>query len=287
MNKQSFFDIWASYKLSSTQIESVLCWVLSLKREDLFRLQNISVSHIYDIVKSFYELSCGKPQAYILQKQNFYGKDFFVNESVLVPRNDTEILVSEALKHIHSKQDIKNTVYIDIWTGSWCIPISIVSEMLPLAFSQVFVGDISAAACEVAQKNIDLYVAWKIQVFQGSLLEPWFHDTSLNQKNLCITANLPYIAEQKKSDIQKEVLKYEPHQALFGWPETGFELYKTLIKQCFQVQKIHSIPQIHLFIEIGYDQYDISKSVLQDFGLSFEYFQDTHTIARVIHISGF
>jgi release factor glutamine methyltransferase len=81
-----------------------------------------------------------------------------VDNRVLIPRNDTEILVQQALKHIHFSDSLNETIYIDLGTGSACIPISVILEMSPLKFFRSFAGDISNQALEVAEKNTITYL---------------------------------------------------------------------------------------------------------------------------------
>ena len=120
--------------------------------------------------KAFYSLKNGAPEEYTLKKANFYSREFFVDERVLIPRNDTEVLVEEALKRINLGLDINEVVYIDIGTGSGCIPISIVKEMHPLRFQKVFMLDISPDALTVAGENISSHNLEEIVTLKESNL---------------------------------------------------------------------------------------------------------------------
>ncbi len=287
MKKQEYFDIWFQSKLTPSQIEGVLCHVLNISKTELFLLQEISVKYMYDIQKLFYKVQLWIPEEYVLQTSSFYGRDFFVDARVLIPRTDSEVLVKRAVHNIHLGIDTENTVYVDIGTGSGCIPVSIVSEISPLKFFKNYALDISLEALEVAQKNIDFLVFGKIQTLHSNLMQSLFFLPELYEKQLFISANLPYIKENDTENMDTSVVKYEPHVALFWGKKTGFELYETLIKQCFQLKHVQSLKSVDLFIEIGFDQYEISKNFLKEMGLLFEYFPDSANIYRVIHITGF
>lgn len=287
MKKQEYIDLGIASGLTPSQIEGVLCRVLQVTKEELFMLKEISSRYIYDIQQNFYNFESGIPEEYALEKANFYGRDFFVDNRVLIPRNDTEVLVRQALQKINTQIDPREMTFVDIWTGSSCIAVSIISEMYPLKFSNAYALDISPDALEVAKENIDSHVPWKIQLRKSNLLSAIFHDENIVGKSLFITANLPYIVDGDHENMDRNVVRHEPDSALYGWSKTGFELYETLIKQCFQMKQIHKLKDIHLFIEIGFDQYEHSKQYLSDLGLSFVYFQDSANIYRVVSIEGF
>lgn len=288
MKKQEYIDIGIQAWLTPSQIEGVLCRVMGITKEKLFTLKEISSKYIYEIQKAFYDIEHGQPEEYTLETANFYGRDFFVDERVLIPRNDTELLVEEVLKKINLQMyHPESMIYIDVGTGSGCIPASIVLEMHPLKFHKVFALDISPEAIWVARENFSRYSLDQIDLRESNLLHGVFHEETLRGKSLCITANLPYIKNGDHENMDKSVIAHEPNLALYGWEETGFELYEELIKQCFQIKEIYKVPHIHLFIEIGFDQYEHSQKFLQDLWLTFEYFADSANIQRVISIYDF
>lgn len=286
MKKQEYIDIGLSAGLSITQIESILCSILDVTKKDFFLMQDISSKYIYEMQQMIFKLASWSSEEYLLETANFYGRDFYVDERVLIPRNDTEILVSTMLKKLHVSIDIKNMSYVDVGTGSACIPISLVMEMHPLKFQNLFALEISQDAIDVAAENIEKYCAGKIELRESNLLSWIFHDNFSWQK-LCISANLPYIKDGDYDNMDSSVVRNEPNRALYGWSVTWFELYKELIKQCFQMKQVHKIQEIHLFIEIWFDQKSVSHDFLQEMWLSFEYFTDSSNIERVVYITNF
>lgn len=230
-----------------------------------------------------------------IPNEEFYSIPFYVDKRVLIPRNDTEILVDKVLKEIIPPSSIsfQSTLFekgrnngefilIDVWTWSGAIPIAIVKNA---EISKVFALDISLEALVVAKINIDINkVQDKIELFHSDLLDVFLSwKLKIETSNIIITANLPYIKDGDIDNMDKEVLENEPHLALFGWPKTGFELYEKLISQIFELKKIYKL-NITLFIEIWFDQYEYSSEYLSSIWLKFEYFKDLNNIYRVIKI---
>lgn len=212
-----------------------------------------------------------------IPNEEFYSIPFYVDKRVLIPRNDTEILVDKVFREIN-----KDTTLIDVWTWSGAIPIAIVKNA---EISKVFALDISLEALEVAKINLEINkIQDKIELFNSDLLDVFLSwKLKIETSNIIITANLPYIKDGDIDNIDKEVLENEPHIALFGWEKTGFELYEKLIWQVFELKKI-SKSNIILFIEIWFDQYEYSGQYLSSLWLKFEYFKDLNNIHRVIKI---
>ena len=286
MKKQEYIDIGLWAGLCIEQIEWVLCAVLEITKKELFLMRTISSSYIYQVQQVCFKIASGESEEYVLQTANFYGRDFYVDDRVLIPRNDTELLVQVLLKKLHGSIDIKNMSYIDVGTGSACIPISVVEEMHPLKFQQALALEISHDAMDVAAENIETFSPGKIELRESNLLSWVFHD-DFSWKDLCISANLPYIKDGDYDNMDRSVIRNEPNRALYGWSQTGFELYQVLIKQCFQMKQVHKIWEIHLFIEIGFDQKQVSHDFLTEMWLSFVYFADNSKIERVIYITSF
>lgn len=216
--------------------------------------------------------------------EEFYSLPFYVDKRVLIPRNDTEVLVERVLRHLKDEPNSDVTL-IDVGTGSSAIMTAVVKNS-PISFVQVLWLDISLDALEVAKVNVvKNNIQNKITLFQSDLLrEILSGNISLQPtKNIIITANLPYIKNGDFENMDSEVLENEPHIALFGWENTGFEMYEKLISQINELKKIYSVNTI-LFIEIWFDQYQYSQEYLSSQGLKFEYYKDLNNIYRVIKI---
>jgi len=214
--------------------------------------------------------------------EEFYSLEFFVSKDVLTPRNETEILVNEVLKYAKNI-DISAYTYIDVGTGSGCIPIAILKN-ISTHFQSVFGVDISEKALEVARKNRDLHELSNILNIQKSFLLEIFFSQNFKTKNLLITANLPYIKNGDFANMDTEVLKNDPHLALFGWENTGFELYEELFTQMERLKNFKKLKKIIIFIEIGFDQYEYSRRFFEEHWYEFEHVKDYSGNWRVVRV---
>ncbi|MEK7544766.1 MAG: peptide chain release factor N(5)-glutamine methyltransferase [Patescibacteria group bacterium] len=190
----------------------------------------------------------GIPLAYLVQRKEFYGLDFYVDERVLIPRPETELLVDEVLKVSE-----KASCIADIGTGSGCIAVSLASKLPLVHFLAV---DISPDALEVARRNISSYqFIDQIQLFQSDLL-----NSICDREIDIVVANLPYIGEDQFRFLDSEVEKNEPHVALFGGHD-GLQLYKKLFQQ---ILVMPYQPQ-YLLGEFGFGQADELRLLLNQF----------------------
>ena len=177
----------------------------------------------------------GVPLSYINQKAHFYGLDFFVNESVLIPRFETELLVEECLSHI-SLSKKENLKLLEVGVGSGCIGLTILSEVKDKIIELVGT-DISSSAIDIASKNrqkLEFKISKDAEV--KFILSDRL-DQVLDEKFDFIVSNPPYIkSKQDRSLVHNQVLKYEPEIALFlddeiydSWFEKLFEQVNTCL----------------------------------------------------------
>lgn len=282
MKKYELVNIWKSqYKLDSKTINQVLEFVLNMDKKGVFLLDNIDTNLAEKIIKIYEKIQSWYPLAYIINNVNFFWIDFYVDENVLIPRDDTEVLVLQVIKNQKFRgENHKNSVFIDIWTWSGIIPISILKTK-EIRFENCFALELSPKAFQVAKKNIWIHnLEEKINLINIDFRN--FDFWQLDWKDLVITANLPYIKEKDFNNMDFWVYTFEPKVALYGWVETWFELYEELINKLFDLKS--NFKSLVLFIEIGFDQYETSKNFLSKKWLKFEYFKDTNNIERVIKI---
>lgn len=177
----------------------------------------------------------GKPIQYIVNNQNFYGLDFYVDENVLIPQPDTEILVEEVIQ-IAKKIDKKAKV-LDICTGSGAIAIAICKNQSV----EMVASDVSQKALEIAKKNA-LNNSVEMEFIQSNMFE------NISEKFDIIVSNPPYIETETIKDLSEEV-KNEPILALDGGKD-GLDFYRILAEQAGNYLKKDGI----LAVEIGYNQ---------------------------------
>jgi release factor glutamine methyltransferase len=158
-----------------------------------------------------------QPIQYVLGKAHFFGRDFVVNPSVLIPRQETEELVREILiDNPGGGQKI-----LDIGTGSGCIGITLALEM---SNAQVTMLDVDGSALEITKKNADRF-GLDAEFRQSDVLAL----DSLDGEYDIIVSNPPYIAEEEKVKIPQNVLKHEPEQALFVPDDHPLLFYEKII----------------------------------------------------------
>lgn len=179
------------------------------------------------------------PLQQLTGEQGFMGLTFSVNEHVLIPRQDTEILVEEVLKELHDGMRV-----LDMCTGSGCILLSL------LHYSNDCEGlgvDLSAEALEVAGRNV-LKVLTPEKAEHAHFLQSDLFE-KVEGKFEIIVSNPPYIASAEVEKLMPEVRDHEPRMALDG-TEDGLHFYRRIIKEAGK----HLVSSGMLFFEIGYDQ---------------------------------
>lgn len=179
------------------------------------------------------------PLQQLTGEQDFMGLTFSVNEHVLIPRQDTEILVEEVLKELHDRMRV-----LDMCTGSGCILLSL------LHYSNDCEGlgvDLSAEALEVAGRNV-LKVLTPEKAEHAHFLQSDLFE-KVEGKFEIIVSNPPYIASAEVEKLMPEVRDHEPRMALDG-TEDGLHFYRRIIEEAGK----HLVSSGMLYFEIGYDQ---------------------------------
>ena len=204
----SFFFLLIKEYLGYQKTDSVLKSKEKIPKENLKLLE--------DATK---RLQQEEPIQYILGKTTFYGLPFLVNNTVLIPRPETEELVEWIISDISKSKNtesnftnIKSSIskkltILDIGTGTGCIPISLKKK---LPESKIFAIDICKEALKIAQKNTMIN---KVDVH--FILQDILNPFKLNQQLDIIVSNPPYVREIEKKEIKNNVLENEPHLALF------------------------------------------------------------------------
>lgn len=189
----------------------------------------------------------GTPLAYILNERWFMGLRFYVDENVLIPRQETELLAETAIQLMRFKS---YSTVLDLCTGSGCVAISIAKY----SRAAVSAADISSAALDVAKKNArDLGV--NIRLIEGDLFE------NIPERFDIITANPPYIAQNVYEGLMREVREHEPRLALVA-PDNGLAFYRRIAAQA----GAHMNDGGTLLMEIGDEQGEAVLRILKDAG---------------------
>lgn len=205
--------------------------------------QEIEDEKMQDFLQLIEKRAVHIPLQHLTGEQNFMGLDFLVNEHVLIPRQDTEILVEEIMRDLHDGIRI-----LDMCTGSGCILLSL------LHYSNDCSGvgvDVSEDALAVARQNADRLAEKQAVFIQSDLFEKVEGSFDL------IVSNPPYIRSQEIAGLMPEVREYEPHLALDG-KDDGLHFYREIIKGAMPHLKRGG----QLFFEIGYDQGEAVQALL-------------------------
>lgn len=224
-------------------------FVFGVKRTDLYIHPDITVSKekAAEYMKLIDEREAKVPLQYLTGTQEFMGLTFHVNENVLIPRQDTEILVEQTIKHISGKE----LKVLDMCTGSGCIAIAI-DKFCKKA--EVTGADISHKALEVAKKN-NLSNGANVAFVQTDLFE------NISQTFDVIVSNPPYIKSGEINGLMDEVRKFEPVGALDGdWD--GLKFYRQICRNALKYLNKNGM----IFFEIGYDQGQSVPQILQENG---------------------
>ncbi len=198
-----------------------------------------------------------EPIQYVINHQAFFGYDFYVDENVLIPQPDTEILVEECISILddvennpHHKLEYieKNIKVLDLCTGSGAIAISIAKNVSKI---NVFASDVSEKALEIAKKNAKKNEA-EIDFIKSDLFE------NIEEKFDMIISNPPYIETNVIETLSEEVKK-EPFIALDGG-EDGLKFYKEIAKKAQYYLEDNG----YLALEIGYNQKEAVEKILEN-----------------------
>lgn len=260
---------------SSKQLETriLLSHALSMTQEKLLMNYNELIPE--DKKSKFFEYiqrrKSFEPIAYITEQKEFYGMDFFVDQNVLIPRPDTEILIDEVVLEYKTNFSDKNIEILDLGTGSGSIAVSLATS-IPL--SNIIATDISSKALQIAMRNAKSNnVTTQIEFIESD----WY--SNLGSKIFdFIVSNPPYIDSADTLYISKETLLYEPKQALFA-ENKGLINYNKIISNARNFLKKNG----KIFLEIGFNQSKNVVSILEKYQFTeIKIFKDLSGNDRVV-----
>ena len=272
------------------EARAIVRWVLGerfgLSMADILcdKVTELSADDRTDLEKMMLRLENGEPVQYVLGSTMFCGRQFFVNESVLIPRPETEELCRWLVEERGTRNEERKTRILDIGTGSGCIAITLAAEMPD---AQVSAWDISDQALAVARKNADS-IGVKVNFEQVDVLNLQFtiNNSTLNSQLstlncqlstvncqlstttyhlppiTCIVSNPPYICDNEKIAMKPHVLEHEPHVALFVPDDDPLLFYRAIAD--FAIQSLE--PDGWLYFEVNPLYINDLKAVLAEKG---------------------
>lgn len=208
------------------------------------------------------------PIQHIIGKAYFMGEDFIVNKNVLIPRDETEILVRKCIEII-KEHGFKNV--LDMGTGSGCIACIIAKETT----ARVLGADISNEALEIALDNSSMLNLFNKAIFRKSDL---FSNIRTDEKFDLIVSNPPYIPKEEDGHLQKEV-EFDPKTALFASDKDGVEFYEKISREAPQYLNENG----YLAFELGVNQSELVEILMKANGFkNIQIIKDLAGINRVI-----
>ena len=157
--------------------------------------------------------AAGEPTSHILRSRSFWKNDFYIEKTVLDPRPESELIIDVTKNRLFDDMKV-----LDLGCGSGCIGLSLYNENPKIS---LFLSDISNKALSVAKRNA-LELKVECEVIHSNLF------SNINEKFDLIVANLPYIEKESFLGLQKEIILYEPHEALYGGVD-GIDVIKTFL----------------------------------------------------------
>ena len=247
-------------------IYRIICYYFNIKRSEAIlklndRINEEEFNKLKIILDKIYIENV--PIEYIINLKRIYNEDYFVNENVLIPREDTEILINTSIEYI---QKYKLKKMLDMCTGSGCVGISICNNS---CIKNAVLCDISANALDVANINIKKNNCQKAITCKSNL----FNDIAKNEKFDIIVSNPPYIKTDVIKNLDKSVLK-EPIIALDGGID-GLFFYNKILNDSQKYLNDNGF----LIFEIGYDQKEELICLISKYK-SFEYIESVKDLAN-------
>lgn len=254
---------------------SLYYWAMSEKgfsKTDLILKENEEfVKEIEnDLLAIINQLIAQKPLQYIFEKAYFFGYEFKVSPATLIPRTETEELVEWILQILRS-QPHKKWKILDIGTGSGCIPITLKKEFPNATIHTI---DISAEAIAIAKENAQ-HLQADIHFIHQDILQ-----TETLETYDLIVSNPPYVRELEKAEIQKNVLEYEPHLALFVSNKDPLIFYRKIT----QLASKYLAENGYLFFEINQYLGKETVEMIQNYFSAIELRKDLKGNERMVKV---
>ena len=246
--------ILSEKKIKTAELDSEILMSKAINKEKKFLILNFNNVIPKENLNIFNDLvnqrSKGKPIAYLLKKKEFWKNEFVVDRNVLIPRPDTEILVEQALELTKNKNKLN---LLDVGVGSGCILLSILSEKNFFYGTGIDICSKSLSICRVNSHKLGLKK--RLKLFKSNI------DNFQYGKYDLIVSNPPYIKKYDLKCLEKDIISFEPKQALDGGIEGLSEIRKVISKSSELIKK-----NGFLILEIGFDQKNSVKQILQNKG---------------------
>ena len=232
--------------------EILICKILQKKREYIILNQNLEIkkNDYLKFISLIQKRSSNIPLAYLTKSKDFWKSEFFVDNRVLIPRPDTEIIIEEVLSILKAKK-INN--FLEIGVGSGCIVLSILNEIKLLKATGIDISQKALEVCKINSKKLGLNSRLKLYKSDIDKFDIGKYDL--------IVSNPPYICRSDLNNLMKDVIGYEPKNALNGGNDGVFEIRKIVNKSSKLLKKNGK-----LVLEIGHNQKGKVSDILKNNG---------------------
>jgi release factor glutamine methyltransferase len=234
------------------QAEELLCDALGMNRLSLYLEfdRPLEEQEVILCRERLIRRANKEPLQYIHGQVEFYNCSLLINPSVLIPRQETEILVDRIVQYL-DKQSLEGKVLWDLCCGSGCIGLALKKRFPEL---HIVLSDLSPAAKEVTYQNARENQL-EVEILEGDLLVPF-----QGKKTHFLVCNPPYLAEHEFKNLDVEVREHEPRTALIAGP-TGLEFYERLAQEL----PLYLHPSAAVWFEIGYKQGERIQALFQGY----------------------
>ena len=239
-------------KIKSALLDSEILMSKVLKRDRKFLIMNSGYKIVDKDYKNFRKLINSrlkrKPVAYLTGVKSFWKYDFKINEKVLIPRPETELLIEKVLEYYKNKENIN---FLEIGIGSGCIILSILKEKKSFLGKGLDVSKESLKVCKVNAKKLGLNS--RLKLFKSDI------DNFILGKYDLIISNPPYIKNLDLKNLDDDIINYEPKKALDGGFD-GLSEIRKVVKKSSELIKNRG----KLILEIAHDQKNEVKKILEN-----------------------
>lgn len=259
--KKELCQAFIKANIDKQEVDILICETLGMRFEDLYKTSQISQKMVQKVKKMAKKRLNGMPIQKIFKRAYFFDYVFYINNNVLCPRPETELLTEEVIKLAHNDRKI-----FDLCTGSGCIAITVQKK----TGTKVLASDISKKALYVAKKNAKNLGA-NVKFVCSNMFE------NIKQKFDIIVSNPPYIPTKTCQTLDREVKDFDPIISLDGG-EDGLDFYKIICENA----KDYLNKNGKVLLEVGINQAKIVEKMLKNAGFYTKIKKDYNNIDRIV-----
>lgn len=259
--------------IENPQLEAliILQEILKIPKHKIFTDPDLEIKDYQEAINVALQRSKKVPLGYLIKKKEFFGLEFYIEEGVLIPRPETEVLVEKVL---HQLENLKNPSGLEVGVGSGCISVSLLYNKKDL---KMYALDISEKALKITKINAEKYdLLDRLTLIKFDVMKDDVKDLNLDRLDF-VVSNPPYISEDEYESLPEEVKK-EPKEALISG-KVGTEFYEKIVEKFKNYLKEYGF----FAFEIGINQAEKVKSILERNGFkNIKIYKDLAGIDRVL-----